>query len=236
MTLLSICQAVIDEIGENRPTSIINSSDPVARRLVAAANAEGLALSRAHLWSILQREHTFTTSVDVDAYQLPADFYKLTQSTAWNRSDFRQMTAGMSPAQWQRAKGYLTSSPSGYYQIRILSGPLTGSVLVDPVPAGALDLVYEYQSAWWCQSSGGTGQAAWAADTDVPVLDAELMRLGILWRMRRILGMAYSDDRADAEIALRAAIVADLALQPGNLAPTVTFPYPAVPEGSWVTA
>ena len=51
--------------------------------------------------------------------------------------------------------------------------------------------MFEYQSNEWCESSGGTGQTAWADDADVGVLDEELMLLGIEWRFRRAKGLSY---------------------------------------------
>jgi hypothetical protein len=45
--------------------------------------------------------------------------------------------------------------------------------------------VFEYQSTYFCQSSAGADQSAWAADTDVGVLDENLMELGVIWRFKK---------------------------------------------------
>ena len=44
--------------------------------------------------------------------------------------------------------------------------------------------------------------AAWASDSDVPVIPDELVLLGVIWRWRRHKGMDYQDPQAEYEAAL----------------------------------
>ena len=232
-TLLATAQNCADEIGIVRPSSLVGSSDLTARRILACAQREGEALWRAHSWSALQREYTFSTVASTQSYAVPDDWGRPLQSTAWDRSNYREMRSGISPVEWQYATSGLVATTSGFYQLRFLSGPTAGSIFVDPTPASVVSMAIEYIANTWCESSGGTGQSVWTADTDVCRLDQELFSLGLLWRIKRALGLAYADDRADYDVQLRAAIKADLALRPIDLAPQRALPYPNVPEGSW---
>jgi hypothetical protein len=143
------------------------------------------------------------------------------------------MRGTATPQQWQEIKSSLSVSSSFRRTYRLVG---RASIIIDPVPASSGDTyVIEYVSSNWCETVGGIGQAAWAADTDELRLDAELFHLGLLWRAKRVLGMDYADDRADHDLMLRDLIIADLNLQPVNIAGVSQSRRPTVniPEGSW---
>ena len=238
MSLLTIAQDVVDEIGLVRPSALVGEVGLTERRLLAAAKAEGEHLYRAHDWSILQKEHVFTTEADDDNYAVPEDFGRLITETVWDREAYRKMRGSLSPQQWQFQRSALVSNTALRRRFRIVVGQQAGSVLIDPVPTAAdEELVYEYVSKFWCSSSAGTAKATWSVDSDLFLIDDELFRAGLLWRMKRSLGQVYADERADAEDLLRKAIVADLALPVMNLNPPhVPWPQGLVPEGDWPSA
>ena len=77
------------------------------------------------------------------------------------------------------------------------------------MPTAGRTYAYEYISKNWCTSSGGTGQSAWAADTDLPVLDAELMTMGVQWRFLMAMGMDYAGTQSDYETEVSTVIGRD---------------------------
>jgi hypothetical protein len=148
-------------------------------------------------------------------YALPSDFERMVDETLWDRSRFWQMRGAMTPQQWQLYK----SSPIGRasiqrrWRIRLATGATAGATPVfsiDPVPSdnGSL-LVFEYVSNAWCKSAGGTAQTAWAADTDVGILDEYLIELGITWRMLERLGMDYTAAYSEYSQEVDKAVAAD---------------------------
>ena len=72
-----MCQNVADFTGFERPTTVIDNTDPIARQLLALAQREGKQLMRVSDWAILKKEHTFSTSNGTAAYALPSDFDRL---------------------------------------------------------------------------------------------------------------------------------------------------------------
>jgi len=80
---------------------------------------------------------------------------------------------------------------------------------LDPTPASGVSMVYEYVSKNWCQSSGGSGQTAWAADTDTGILDEYLIELDTLWRVLNRMGMAYAEEKEEAEQQIELALAGD---------------------------
>jgi hypothetical protein len=234
MTVFSIVREVAAEIGVLAPSSMVGNIEITAARFLAASKAAGISLARAHNWTILQREHTFTTTADVANYAVPEDWYKPLGETAWDRDQFRRMRGNMSAREWQILKGQQVTADQFRRRYRLVVGPLAGSILLHPTPSDAYDLVIEYVSSYWVQSAAAAGQSTIEADTDDVRLDHELYRLGLLWRMKRSLGMPYADDRNDYDLALRDAIKADINLPVICLAPaSVEFDRLHVPDGSF---
>ena len=60
MSLLSLGQNVVDEVGLPRLTSIFASTDATARRIKQLANRAGKRMSKAHPWTALHVEHLIT--------------------------------------------------------------------------------------------------------------------------------------------------------------------------------
>lgn len=211
MSLLTICQHVARNIPVEVPASIVGNTDETASLLYACAQDEGEALARRHNWVTLTKEHTFTTTADTADYSLPSDFARLVNYTLWDRANYERMRGPLSPQQWQEYKSSVLSDSATTYKnfrIRDVSGTTKFSIFPTP-DTSSETLVFEYVSDQWCEDSDGTGQSAWAADSDVGVLDEYLMRLGIKWRYLKRLGMDYRDEKEEYEYAVRTAMARD---------------------------
>lgn len=209
MSLLTICQQVAEELSLYVPATIVNNTDDSAVRLLAVAQAEGKALARRHDWSVLQKEHTFSSVAAQAAYSLPSDFRSLIDGTVWNRTQYDSVRGGLSPHEWQQWKSSILGG--GTYRDRFRLRPDSGVLkfYLDPTPDAVEDYVFEYLSDSWCKSSGGTAQTAWLADDDTGILDEYLMERGMIWRLQRALGHDYTDQRRDYEREVSRAIARD---------------------------
>lgn len=243
MTLLAICQQVARLIPIAIPTVIVGSTDPNASLLYAFAIEAAEDLYTRADWSCLQKEYTFPTVASTATYTLPTDFGRMIDDTGWDRTTYWQLRGPRSPQDWQLYKSSILGGSIGIrerWRIKANSG--VNQFTVDPVPTSVRTMVYEYVSSNWCTSSGGTGQTAWAADTDLLQPDANaqfterLVRMGSLWRMLERLGMAYDSAQDRAENEIRKAVSRD------GGAPTINLnPQPAwrllnnanIPDGNW---
>lgn len=173
MTLLQICKDAADEIGIDRPSSVIANPQPHVQKLLRYANKCGIRLMKVVDWQILRKEQTFT-SIDNETQTgiLPADFDRFIVETFWDRSASKLLIGPITPVEWQslKATGY-TGDKKFIYR--------GGSVMTIPAFSAGSSLAFEYVSRNWCQSNASVAQAAWAADTDTGILDEELMTLGI---------------------------------------------------------
>lgn len=201
-TLLSIIQNVAVELGFAEPTAAFTSTDPTIELLIIMANKEGKELARRFDWQILQKEGSFTstaTETQVAAVTTTfSDFGHIVNGSMWDRTENRPIRGLLTAAEWQQKKAATAQITIGHY-FRIRGGAL----LMFSNPPSGNSIYFEYISSKWCQSSGGTAQTDWAADTDTTLIDSDLIRLGIIWRYRKSKGFDYGEDFRTYEMALQ---------------------------------
>jgi hypothetical protein len=148
-------------------------------------------------------------------YTLPSDYERSVDNTFWDRSRYWAMRGPQSPQQWQMYKSSAVgkSSIERRYRFRSIAQVAGGFALqlsIDPAPMdNGSQLVFEYVSNGWCQTTSGAANSAWQTDTDTGVLDEYLMRLGLKWRLLRRLGLSYSEELDEFERHVDRAIAAD---------------------------
>lgn len=192
-TLLAICQMVADNQKFPRPSSIVGSTDQSARTLLALANEAGTELvdnlEGGEPWQKLRKEYTFATVSGTADYALPSDFSGLFHDTEWDRTTRWPLAGPTSPQTWQSVKSGITDNGMRpKYRI------MNDRFYLSPTPTSIYTVAYEYTSTAWCQSSGGTAQAEWLADTDTCLLDYRLFSTSLIWRWRRSNGFEYDQE------------------------------------------
>ncbi|MFK4444637.1 hypothetical protein ABH944_004859 [Caballeronia udeis] len=136
-----------------------------------------------------------------ESYAIPADADHFIQQTGWDRSFRWQLVGPLSAQEWQVLKsGISPTGPRLRYRI------MDGLIFVNPVPASLDNLVMEYYSTGWCQSSAGVAQTSWMADTDTPVLQDRLFILGMIARFLNRKGFDSSSAQREYDDAVEAAI------------------------------
>ncbi len=177
LNLLQIASRALDEISSvNSPSFIIgNTSDDVARTLLAAAYKVGEELARDYDWQELLAEATVTTSIGVPTYALPSDYEKIASDTMWDTTQSRRMYGAKTKRDWSWIANSSASSGISY------RWRLKGSrIQVHPTPESAFSFTYDYLSNIYCTSSSGVGREnGWTDDTDLPKLPADLFISGI---------------------------------------------------------
>ncbi len=191
MSLLTLVQNATDTIGLSSPTVVVSSTDKNVKALLSFAQIEGRELLERFAWPVTQMEVTHTTlAAELQGVMstIAPGFGYMINGTFWNRTLTQPVPGPLSPVEWQALKARTATGP--YSQYRIKGGNLYGY----PAPSAGDTWTFEYQSTYFCQSSGGTNQSAWAADNDVGVLDENLMELGVVWRWKKKNGLDYSED------------------------------------------
>ena len=197
MSLLSIVQNACNEVGFPSPSAVVGNSD--AAQYLALVNREGESLSR-HPWQNLIKEHTFTLVTSDQDYALPTDYRYLIPSTQWNRSSKRRVI-WITSEEWQFHKGW-TSVNGLNLRARIRNNEFEFEQTIAAGDNGKT-IAFEYVSKYWTETSGGTEQQKFAADTDVGRVDEELLTLGLIWRFKKAKGLPYADDFGEYSKQLR---------------------------------
>jgi len=194
MTLLSLCQAVTDEVGILRPATIASNTEPDAQKLLRYANKVGKRLMKVFPWQVLRTEKTFTAIAGgVQTGILPADFDRIVPETFWNRSGSELITGPVGAVEWQGYKTFGYNYPERRFIYR------GNSVEIIQDMAGGETLAFEYISNHWCQSASAVGQAALAADTDTTIIDEDLLIAGMVYAYLDGEDLPAQSARADFE-------------------------------------
>lgn len=228
-------QNVARECGVAVPTTVIGNTDENVVRMLSWANVEGRKLRARTLWPALRVEATFT-SVAAELQGTLASiigagysFNYIIPDTIWNRTTMQQI-APITPKDYQALKAANSTGPFPNYYIR------GNSLYLYPTPSAGHTYAFEFADKGFCQSSGGTRQTSWAADTDTGVLDEDLMELGTIWRWKKSNGLDYGEDfnTYEEEVTLaagRADPASSISLTPRT--PYGPFGTIIVPEGNW---
>tara|TARA_R110000737_G_scaffold48173_1_gene68512 strand:- start:664 stop:1392 length:729 start_codon:yes stop_codon:yes gene_type:complete len=173
MTLLSISNAVADETKGPRPTTIAGNNDPAAQNILRTINKCGQHLTLAYDWNILRVESTVTApgvETLVSASNMPSNFGRFVPETMWDRSTNNLISGPISPVEWNGLKIQTFSSANKKFIFR------GGAILTVPTIGSGVTVAYEYVKKNWCDvAAGGSEKAAMTIDTDVTLIDEELV-------------------------------------------------------------
>lgn len=228
MTLLTICQTALREIGEYTvPATIVSNTDPSAVQLLALANRTGRTLAQDYRWQVLLTSTTITTADGTDNYALPTDFGRFANITFWDETDDTIVRGPMSPSEWQ----YLQSSGLGGAAQFDKAFRIAGNrFYIYPTPDAIETIAYQYWSTYFI-----SGKAAFSLDADTALIEEDLIILGLKWRWLQAKGDAFEAEYREYMYRLDSLQSADGARdiirfggrlvdvgQPGNL-PDVSF-------------
>lgn len=209
MSLLTVAQAVAEEVGLPTPGAIISTNDRTAKQLLRLINRSGRILAKKN-WAVLQKEDTFSTSNGTASYDLPSDFERLLDGTGWDRTTYWMLRGPLSPKEWQVRKSALVAAATLRSNFRIKPDTRVNKFFIDPTPTGVDSLVFEYASDQWVKdSTNANGKTAYALDTDVAIISEELIELDVIWRILARKGFSYEEEKREAEMQIDRAFAED---------------------------
>lgn len=136
-----------------------------------------------------------------EAYPLPSDLAYLIVQTEWDRNFRWQLLGPLDAQEWQVIKSGI--SPVGpRMRFRIMQGMF----YINPVGSATTvyndNIVYEYVSNAWVavQAAPTVGtQTAYQNDTDISLINEDLIAVAVKWRFLKAKGLEYMPDRAEYE-------------------------------------
>lgn len=233
MSVLTICQEALEEIGVDPPSTLVSGGD-FGAQLLALANSAGRDIARRHDWQALRTEATFTTVATAEQVDLATDYpylRRIIPGTMFNRTQQRRIVGPISPQAWNRIKAD-TLSPA-----TLLWYKRGNSILFPGTPVADETCAFEWLDTRWCSSSNGASlYEAFVADTDIPRIDDYAMVLGVRWRFLKKKGLEYGEEFRQYEDCIAERAGSDQPPETINLNPhhnTEGFDTIQIPDGNW---
>lgn len=226
MSLLTLAQNVAKEAGFASPSTVVGNTDDTALMLLALANRAGKVLARKP-WQTLQKEYTFNLVAAQASYAFPSDLGYFQDYTIWDRTQFWALRGSLSAQDWQAYKsGLQSTTPRQRFRIK------AGALYIDPTPSSTDSMVIEYVSKFWVAPTAtptvGT-KTAFTVDTDVSLIDEDTIEMETLWRFLARKGLAYAEEKDQAERYIADLFGNDAPHQPLNFGGDNEYPWPPLP-------
>lgn len=203
MTLITICQKALNEIGDIEvPSSLFGNTNQTAKQSLALINRALKEAARETSWPPLKRSATVSLVGGTSEYDLPSDYQSFIRETIWNTSQ-RRMVFITDAQEWTQLQAQNIGGTTTLF-FRIFRDPSGNGQKIQfyPEPGNSETVTYEYISNALTQSSGGTLQGnEFLADTDTALLDEDLITLGFKWRFLKSKGLPYSEEFTDYQLA-----------------------------------
>jgi hypothetical protein len=228
-TLLSICIDAMEGVQDVAvPTTIIGNTSPTAKLLKSAAQDIGRFLEREYSWQALKKSYSFATSDGVTAYDIPEEMRRFANMTIWSDTDEWSLRLVGDKGYRTLLSGIVAPSIRFYYSV------FANQINLNPAPgATSYSIVFDYYTKYFCESSGGTGQDRWAADSDVSRLDDNLMALGVRYLYLQRNGLPFDEEKASFLTASKSLLADD---RPREIIDVGVMPQAVpvnVPDGNW---
>ena len=218
-SILDICTEVADIAATKRPEDLFNPTSQQDSIFLSVAKSALDSLLRYGDWQELTKEGVLRTSYQRNSYLLDSicpDFYSILNNTIYVKDCNENLIGSISPADWMKEK-YFYENTSGL-KFKIQNGMLK---FLTP-PPDAIKIVFQYRSNSICYdaTNGYAEKSSITKNTDIPIFDEYLVKLGILWRWLKRNGMDYNEEFSEYEREIKKKFAISLATQDINLAPS----------------
>jgi hypothetical protein len=163
------------------------------RQSFALANKALSSTSFKKNWPVLTREWKFDTVVGQTEYDLPLDFHHLVTPSAVNSQQYYALKGSLSPIQWYR---YSLNGGLNWAQgFRI--DPFGNKFIIAPTPSSPESLVFMYITTLIAKDAQNTPVTQYSQDTDVALVDEDLVEMNLSWRWRQKKGLDFTAEMAE---------------------------------------
>ena len=231
-SLLSIISTVHSELGFPVPSAVITSTDKNVVTTLAFVRSACKDIHREHDWNDLVKSYSFSTVDNQQTYTFPSDYGRGIEGTMWDLSN-RWPVKPVTSVQWQILTAMnLVASP--FERIKYMQNKMW----FYPIPGGVYNLSLLYVSSDYVQSSAGTAQSDFEADSDICLFDSQLVTYLVKYKWYAKTGTDTTAVLADYQRTLALCkgqdkVAPRLSLLPQRTKYISTQNYP---DGNWVTS
>jgi hypothetical protein len=209
--ILDIIKEACRRLGLTVPNAAVSNTDIQIQQLVAILNEEGQELSARYAWQALTREAQFTTvgtqsqgELDGGILSSSENMSYVVNDTIWNRTTRLPVYGPNSPGDWAYKQSMTFSTPVSQYRI------LGNQLVFYPAPSVGDTCAFEYVTRNWLRDSTQTTYRDYCnADSDTPLIDWQLLLLGLIWRWKAAKGFDYDQAFQNYQMRVSDAISRD---------------------------
>jgi hypothetical protein len=179
-TVETIVNDALKSLGLPSVSYVTGGSNEYAIQCLALLNQRCKRIYREIDWQYHQKTATFTGDGVITQFDLPADWGRQVDQTAWDASNRAMLGGPVSPMEWGWLQYGITAAGT-YYRYRILQDKFS----VFPVPANATVFKLAYVKSDWAAAAGtGTRISKLTAGGDIPDFSEDVLVAGLkldLW-------------------------------------------------------
>jgi hypothetical protein len=215
-TILEICKEVADLAAVKRPDDLFNSASQQNSIFLSVAKSTLDSLLRYGNWQELTKDGCFRTIKGKKYYAVKdyiPDFYCLLNNTVYVKDTNERIIGAITPEQWMKDKCFCASGSDVKFKIQ------NDRFVFLSEPENGVKIVFQYRSdniVWDFKTF--EEKNVLSANTDVPIFDEYLVKLGILWRWLKRSGLDYSEEYGEYQRELKKRFGSGLATKDINLA------------------
>ena len=190
MNILEIAQDAADICAVARPTDLFDSSSQNDQLFASVVHSTLDSLLRQAEWETITKEATFTTTSGQTDYLIDTiapDFYSLVNGTMYMTGDMRDVIGAITEEKWRQLKQYHTVDVDIFFKIQ------NNKIKFYKDPEGKT-FSFIYKSNAVCYDTDGNPKPRLTANTDIPIFDTYLVKLGIIWRWLKRTGLDYTEE------------------------------------------
>lgn len=214
--ILEICQEVADLAATSRPVDLFDNSSVQEPIYLSIAKTELDSLLRYGNWQELTKEGKLVTANNKISYFIDdfcPDFYCMLNNTVYIKDSQEKVIGSITPEQWMQEKYF--NDPSTDIKFKIQNGKLQFL----QTPPNGVQIVFMYRSSTivYDATGGYEEKSTLTKNTDIPVFDEFIVKLGILWRWLKRNGMDYTEEYNEYQRELSKRFADGLATKDVNL-------------------
>lgn len=194
-SILEICQEAADLTTTQRPSDLFDANSQHNATFLSVAKDTLDSLMRYGDWQDLTKQAEILTVAGKTVYPIDnivPDFYAILNNTVYVKDGMEKIIGAITPEQWMREKYF--NCPDADIKFKIQNNAIK---FLTP-PACGLKIVFQYRSNTICVDAKSYEEKPnITQNSDIPIFDKHLVKLGIVWRWYRRNGMDYTEEYND---------------------------------------
>ena len=190
-SILEICQEVADLAAVQKPNDLFDANNQHDRIFKSMAIDTLEELMRYGDWQELTNEAAFRTICGVANYRITDmvdDFYCILHNTIYIKDSQDKIIGSITPEQWVKEKMYHCPSLDIKFKIQ------HDCIKFLKAPNDSYKIIFTYRSNAICFTPDTyETKSKITKNSDVPIFDKYLVKLGILWRCLNRNGLDYAE-------------------------------------------